>query len=376
MKIKIKIIYWLTLCLLRVTIKGSANKNVSIPRKVVIIQNAKLGDMVCTTPMFRAIKNKYPNCQIFVVGDKINKELLKGNQDIDEYLEMSDIFSLIKKLKNEKIDFGCVTGPDFEGLVTLFLANIPLIVAPKIKRGWSPYETKSYRLIRYFCISKPHRVGFYAPREYLKLLEPIDIFSNNTTKHLNFSIQSRVKIEKLFLNNKIQTEDLIVGISPGVGNKVKKWPEERFAQVADFIIESYQGKIIIIGSKNDLIESQKMLSFIKNKKKIINFVEQLSIEELKALISKLDLFISVDTGPIYIAEAFGIATIDIVGPMDEKEQPPTGIKHRVITPPNRTKAELHIMNARVYDKEEALRQVKSITSEMVINEVGKLIVRI
>lgn len=373
---KIKIFCTLALCCLSFFRRGKANKKIDNPKKMVIIQNAKLGDMVCTTPMFRAIRSKYPDCQIFVVGDKVNKELLRGNQDITEYLEIEGTFSLAKKLKDKKIDFGCVPGPNFEGLATLFLANIPLIVAPKIEGGWSPHETKSYRLIRKFCVSEPHRMGFYAPGEYLKLLEPINIFSTDTAKHLSFSPQAEIKVRDLFSVNNINDGDLLVGISPGAGNKVKKWPEERFAQVADSIIERYQGKIIIVGSKNDLIDSQKMFSFIKNKKEVISFVGQLSIDELKALISKLKLFVSVDTGPVYIAEAFDTPTIDIVGPMDEKEQPPIGAKHKVVIPPNRTKSELHIMNARVYNREEALRQVEAITFESVMAEVNALIVGI
>ena len=37
------------------------------------------------------------------------------------------------------------------------------------------------------------------------------------------------------------------------------------------------------------------------------------------------LFISVDTGPIYIAEAFNVPTVDIVGPVDENVQPPADL---------------------------------------------------
>ena len=85
------------------------------------------------------------------------------------------------------------------------------------------------------------------------------------------------------------------------------------------------------------------------------------------------MFISADTGPIYIAEAFDVPTVDIVGPMDEREQPPISPIHRIVVPPNRTKPQLHIMNARTYNREEAFRQVASITSAMVITETDALL---
>jgi len=117
-----------------------------------------------------------------------------------------------------------------------------------------------------------------------------------------------------------------------------------------------------------------MMNNINNNyiERVVNTVGDLSIDELKALISKMSLFISADTGPIYIAEAFNIPTIDIVGPVDENVQPPKGRIHKLVIP-KRTKSELYIMNARNYNKEEALRQVNSILTKSVIKEVNKLL---
>jgi len=44
----------------------------------------------------------------------------------------------------------------------------------------------------------------------------------------------------------------------------------------------------------------------------------------------MSLYVSADTGPIYIAEAFNVPTIDITGPVNENEQPPQGEKHKIV----------------------------------------------
>ena len=69
-----------------------------------------------------------------------------------------------------------------------------------------------------------------------------------------------------------------------------------------------------------------MAEFLNPETQFVNTDGLFSLDELKALIQRLSLFISVDTGPIYIAEAFDVPTIDIIGPMDENEQPPRGEK--------------------------------------------------
>ena len=377
MLFKIKSLTIFFLCVLKFFSLGRANEKIENSKKVIIIQMAKLGDMVCTTPMFFAIKKTYPQCNVYVCGNRINKNLLEGNKDVDEYIIFEGFWGAVRKIKSEKIDFGCITSPDFVGLAVLYLAGIPLISAPDVKNGFSPYETWQYKILRKFVVAKPHRMGAYAPREYLRLLEPIDIFTDDTKKHLAFSKGAEEKIKDFFVRNNLNdNKDLIVGISPSAGNKIKQWAPERFAELANYISGKHNGKILIVGGPNDNKEVDEMIKFMNKDALFLNTQGLFNLDELKALISRLSVFISVDTGPIYIAEAFGVPTIDIVGPIDEREQPPIGKVHRVVRIENREKPELHVMNARCYNYKEARRQVDEISVEMAEREFDDLVSRL
>ncbi len=350
------------------------NKPVSYPRRILITQLAKLGDMVCTTPMFMAVKNKYPNCEVWIMGNALNKELIDGNKNVDGYIVYSkNINDTIQQVRDKGFDFACVTGPNFEALAALIISGIKTIAVPRIRNGFSPYETRLYKILSKFVITKPHHMGSYAPREYLRLLEPIGVVTDDTAKHLAFSEVGARRAGEIL---KPFTGRFIVGIAPGAGNKIKEWSTERFAEVANYLAEKHDAAIVIIGGQNDTALTEKMKSGIKKDIPVLDTTGTLSVDELKALISKLNLFISVDTGPIYIAEAFGVPTIDIVGPMDENEQPPISPIHRVVVPQNRTKSQLHIMNARIYNVKEARRQVESITIQMVTNAIDVIIERL
>ena len=368
----IKIIFQ---CFFRRITKGcSCNEVKKIPKTVLIVQLAWLGDMVCTTPMFSAIRKEYPNCRIVVIGASRNKELLENHLDVDRYISWKDNFRYIKEqLRKESVDFACVTSPHFLSLAYLYLIGIPSIAVPQIYNGFSPLETKSFRLLRSMvAIKVPHKMGSYAPREYLRLLEPIGIISDNTKKTLYFSKKAKEKVYQFFLDKNITSSDLLVAISPSVGNKIKKWKADKFAKLADDIYHNYDAKLIIIGGEGDKEEVEEMISFLGKDTLVFNTLGIFSIDELKALISKIDFFISVDTGPIYIAEAFGVATVDITGPIDENEQPPISDIHRVVNIKNRNKPELYVMNSRVYNREEALRQVDEISVEMVLETFDEI----
>ncbi len=370
---KIKIIGILILCVVRFIFRGKAAKKVIDPKKIVVAQLAHLGDMVCTTPVFRAIKKRFPDCRVVVTGNsRVNEELLDNNPDVSGYIAYNrEFFSFLRAVRREKFDAGLIVVPNFITLAVFYLAGIPSIVAAELKNENTPNQTWSYRFIHRFVQDSQLFYGQYFPRQYLRVLEPLGIFSEDTTKHLGFSSEAQVKINRFIKNNGNQGV-IVIGISPSAGNKIKNWPVDRFAKLADYIYEKYRATIVIIGSAMDKNEVENMIKHLKPDTKVINTLNVFNIDELKALIASLDLFIAVDTGPIYIAEAFRIPTLDITGPIDETEQPPIGPLHLIVTAQNRKRPEMHVMNARDYDYTEARRQVEEITPAMVIEKMEEI----
>lgn len=338
------------------------------PKRVLVWQMAKLGDMVCTTPMLRALKESYPEIHVVVVGNAISKRVLEGNTDVDEYIVFNGFLSMVATVRQGNYDAGFITAPSVIALATLFLGKVHCIAAPRIVNGYSPYETNAYRALLPLFSVHPHRMGSYAPREYLRLLESVGIHAEDTSKHLAYSDTARQTIDT-FLRERGIGNTFMIGLSPSAGNKIKRWPAERFAEVAKILHDTYGATILVLGGARDREEVAEMAHELDALHcPYVNTGELFSLDELKALIAHLKLFIAVDTGPIYIAEAFGVPTVDIVGPIDEQEQPPIGPRHAVVIPRERVKPELRVMNARMYSEEEAKRQTLSITVEDVVRE--------
>lgn len=378
--VKIKIIMITIFAISVVILRGGARRNIrELRHGVIVVQNAKLGDMVCTTPVFRAIKKAYPDAYIAVLGNAINEGLIDSNTDVDEYIVSSSPFwDIMKIITDRRFDFGVVATPDALGLALLYLGGVRTVSTPRVMGGYSPQETLPYRFLRIFAHISPHRFGSYAPQEYLRLLMPFGINADDTKKHLAFSDAADKKVgEFLAEQGMIPKRDLLLGISPSAGNKIKEWPAERFATVAAYAIRRYNAKIVVIGGETDGELRDVMIAALPNERKntIVDTVGRFDLDELKALIAKLDVFIAADTGPIYIAEAFGVSTIDIAGPVDENEQPPRGPQNKIVYLPGRI-PQVHIMNSRVYDEKEARRQVEKISVEMVVEKLDELMRKI
>lgn len=351
------------------------NKVPQNPHTIVILQGAKLGDMVCTTPLFHAIKTRFPACRLVVVGDAVNEKLLYGHPEVDRYIVLSKQFwRTARVLAREHADFGILPLPSLYGLALLTVGGAKAIAAPKIVGGFSPYETRAYKKLLHTAIVVPHYHERYVPREYLRLLEPIGIRTNDTTKRLAISENARERVQSFLKKHHLTPpHDTIVGILPGVGgNPIKRWAPEKFAGVADYLAATRGCCILALGAGSDAPEVEAMLRAVKKETRVINTLNQFSLEECKALIAFLSLFISADTGPVYIAEALGTPTIDIVGPMYEDIQPPRGVRHATVAAP-RAKPALGILDNTVYDVCEARRQSNDITVEMVTRVADELL---
>jgi ADP-heptose:LPS heptosyltransferase len=190
---------------------------------------------------------------------------------------------------------------------------------------------------------------------------------------LNFST-SAAEIAEDFWKSHALTDKLVIGLSPSAGNKVKMWGAEKFAALIDMILEKYpDAHIVVTGSRVDRDEVSAMMSQVRSKERVINTVEKFSLDELKAVIARMSMYIAVDSGPIYIAYAFGVPTVDIVGAVDEREQPPMGPSNVIVKSPRRGDPAMRIMHSRQYDRVEVRRQMDEVTIDMVFREVSALL---
>lgn len=98
----------------------------------------------------------------------------------------------------------------------LLIWGVSCIVVPRVAGGYSPFESLPYRFLRFITgmTVVDHRIGQYAPREYLRMLEPLGIFSDDTTKKLVYSRKDEEDARIFLDSNLIKKGGIIIGISP------------------------------------------------------------------------------------------------------------------------------------------------------------------
>lgn len=312
--------------LYRGTGKGGAHSQ----KFVVLYPTGNIGDMVCITPLFKIIKKHNSDATITVIGASKNRELLRYHKDIDEYIDIpGSMWKLIRIVQSRKFDAGIIINLDVVNLATLYMGCVKGISCLRLTREYAHMETVPYRLLTPLVHNIEYFPGQYVPEQYLKLLNPFGIDDTQSQKTLFHSPESALKITEELELFGIQRDEKIIVIAPGAGSDIKRWPTDRFAEVAQYLSNTHNIPLVIIGGANDQHSVQDMIQSLDAKVRYWSPGPQ-SFDELKAVLARAHLVIGNDSGAIHVGEAVGSLTLTIAGVTDVGEHIREDVRHRIV----------------------------------------------
>ena len=118
----------------------------------------------------------------------------------------------------------------------------------------------------------------------------------------------------LFPKEGQETQPLRIGINPGADRPEKRWSPENHASVADRLSELRGAKIFVFGGPGEEHLADRIEKAMKHP--VTNLAGKLSLNELAYVISRLDLFVTNDSGPMHIAAAVKTPVVALFGPED------------------------------------------------------------
>jgi ADP-heptose:LPS heptosyltransferase len=185
---------------------------------------------------------------------------------------------------------------DFIVLYALIPHRVTLsfqLLGPVLKFFYRIFNTKS--------VSYPK--GAYSTEVYLSMLKFMGIKPKNSERKLYLCVEDEKMVEDLLESYELRDKKYLIGISISCGNRLKKWSEERFALLADRILDGGKAEVILTGTNDEKKDAERFFSQLKHK--AIFLFGVLNLGQFAALCNKLSLFVSVDSGPLYIANAVG-----------------------------------------------------------------------
>jgi len=276
-------------------------------KRVAIVRLSALGDIVNSAVILQFIHSKFPDAKIEWITEEVFAPLLQNHPLIYavhtlnlKQLKKSKSFSSLKRSISKLHSLG-----EFDIIIDIQGLLKSAIVAKLIGPNTHGFDKNSAR----------EGIASYLYKTTSHIEYDENIVKRNThlvSDGLGFVIDDEMLLNKkpIFktIDYRLGNSDKInIAIVIGASWESKKYPKESVAKLCDELKENC---IIIWGSET---EKEDAIWICENSS-YATLAPKLSLTELVALISNVDLLIGNDTGPTHMAWAQNIPSITLFGP--------------------------------------------------------------
>jgi heptosyltransferase-2 len=300
-------------------------------RKILIRGPNWIGDAVMCTPALAELRSGFPHAQMTLLVNSTIAELLRENPHLDHiwiydragrHRDLMGKFNLSQEIARESFDMAVLFQNAFEAALLARLARIP------IRYGY-PTDGRGFLLTAHAPLPKGscHQVDYY-----LRLLRPLGINGSSKKLYLKTTPQEDEATREYLRSQGIHDAESVVGINPGATyGAAKRWSTERYASLADRMIESLKAKVLILGGPGEEKLGHAISAQMKNTALVLS--GRLTVRELMTAIKQCNLLITNDSGPMHIAAAFEVPLVAIFGPTDPQTTSPLGDQSLLLRKP-------------------------------------------
>jgi len=289
------------------------------PSSILITKPCCLGDVLMATPVIAALRQAFPRARIdFAVGDW-SRDMVENNPHLDGLVDCGRVGSGSRYSWREYLDLvRRIRAGGYEACFVL--ARSPLIsLLPYL--GGVPQRVGLDSQGRGFSLTVGVPVAGLKHEAdlYLDTVRAIGVEVKDPRLEFYPAGKDRRHIAEI-LSSASQVPLVVIhpagGSNPGMTLSAKRWPPQRFATLADRLIEEGVAQVCLVGGPED----GPIAAAIKDgmRQEPCDLTGQLTFGELGALLERCDLFIGNDTGAMHLAVAVGAPVVAIFGPSDPR----------------------------------------------------------
>ena len=294
------------------------------PERILVTALCPIADTLFLTPALARLRERFPRARISVVVTASNEGVLTDNPAVDErilFRERSDETEATRfargvlRLGQERPDL--IVNFSAAGAIVTALAGLR---APRLGLDMPPL----WGLVGSHADAYRRR---HAIDHYFKAIEPVvapPLTAEARAPRLYLTGENRRAARELLAQGSVKPSDIIVTMHVGGDgfDGRKRWAPQRFARVANYLVERFNAHIVLVGGNADLPMSAATAALIRHN--VRSLVGKTSLKVTAALIETSTLFIGNDSSPLHIAAAVGTPSVGVYGPSDLQEFHPVG----------------------------------------------------
>ena len=310
--------------------------------KILIVKLSAIGDVVHTLPALNALRKHYPRAHITWLVEEAAAGLLAGHAALDRILisrrkawvaglrtrnratHIKQVLTFFKQLRDTRYDLILDFQAALKGAMLIALAR------GHSRIGFGPgmeHQERSYLVLsrKIPMVS----MEIHALDRGLLMLQALGVPCDVIEYRLPVDAKAHGHTTALINAAPALAGKKPVAINPVAQWDSKLWPADRFAKLADKLIENEAVSVYFTGGRGDRSAIKEIIN--KMRHPAVNLAGRTSLIDLAALYQKMACVISTDTGPMHIAAAVNTPVVALFGPTAEWRTGPYGSDHRVVT---------------------------------------------
>lgn len=284
--------------------------------KTLIIRLSSVGDVVLSLPLVRALRGRYPGCQIDYCVKSAYADLVRDNPHLSRVIEfpdhgtMADLFRVRSAIASARYD---LIIDIHDSLRSRFLCagagNVTRINKRKIART----------LLVKFKSDAYQRFGG-APgvvERYFETVRAHGVTDDGKGLELHVPAGARSSVDALLAEEHVIKGAPCIGLCPSSRHGTKMWPGERFAAAGGELAERFNATVLLFGAPEERDRCELISHLIERQypgTQIVNLAGWTSLLETAAAIDRCGVVLTNDSGLMHIAAARGVRVVAIFGP--------------------------------------------------------------
>ncbi|MFA7383642.1 MAG: lipopolysaccharide heptosyltransferase I [Desulfurivibrionaceae bacterium] len=308
--------------------------------KILIVKTSAIGDVIHTLPALNALRRKYPEARIDWLVEEAAADLLIGHKALDSVL-VSRRKAWIRDLQQGRVLAAWRGFADFVKRVRASEYDLLLDFQGLLKSGLFVGLARAKRKVG-FGKGMEHAEGSYiflnepippvnmdqhAVIRELLLLKAIGIECEEVVFALPLGEAQREKIGELLAGEGVDPVRPLVAINPMTTWETKHWRNERFARVADQLLDRGLA-VVFSGGPQDVSGIEEIRAAMTGRG--ASLAGRTTLKDLAALYERAAVLITTDTGPMHLAAAAGTPVVALFGPTAPWRTGPFGEGHKIL----------------------------------------------
>lgn len=300
--------------------------------KILVRATNWIGDAIMSIPALRAIRQRWPEAELTILARPWVAELYHGQDFADRIITLTarsgDAIAIERAaegLRAEQFDCAVLLQNAFSAAWLVWRAKIPQRIG---------YSRNGRRILLTKAIAAP-KSGEIAAHEayyYLALLQRagwLGSIPKINQISLRVSAEASQSAEVRLQNAGLLAGKRRIAIAPGAAyGSAKCWRAERFAAVADGLIDDFGVDVVLFGATSEIEVCRRITECMRHR--AVSLAGQTSTAELPAFFSRCQLFVGNDSGAMHVAAAVGVPVVAVFGSTDPEGTAPVTARRAII----------------------------------------------